>query len=1245
MGCGCGKGQELKDHEGTLAEVNDIIHQQPWRGASGDLSQLQDCVNKMQGVQNYLVNVRGSRDAQQLAVVKTLAERLTQELVILMDIKLMVHKEILRVQEIVKLARAVEALGYVQASVLVGQKHKEVQKEMANTYLQQAGIALAQLTVPDQLVVGAKKVLKPLQLILSFTDDVPELVAPFTQHCNSLGDKMLGMVCAAMDADARCLQSLEEVSQKVDNMCRKCAGASWEALTPRLLAITSVRGREVVPRKLAAIEAELAKDDDLDDAAVLRIFQEMAPWCVELPPELQDRVCLTCQKVVTRVNGEFDKSLGSASNANMDHLVAFAKEYDASCLRMKVKGPSDYALVEDLKRKKAGVTLEELIKAARDNISKQCEDLRAAHEEAKANIAKVPREKYQDRATAPIWRFKLRRGLFKDYSEEKSAEVEQHYQAWVKKGSPTDSPDERRCKISIKVAASAAPARAGSMRDDAGITVVSRPRRKRCKYGESCYQKNEKHRNDFCHPGDPDWDEEMIPVPSDRPSDRPSSTDIDAPAISEMREEKFSLDFGLMTQVNLTRRAAMRPINRVEGLTHVQKHTRDYFGKVREFVQNNETTFSQADAEMRLLDSIERESMRSQVEQLLESMTGSVHDFMTVAVKVGDTKTIDQIVALLGPRAEALGLGSFLKDLRLKDVLGELREAYTFKFQRSEGFEYARKPRKWLLLRWLLKHKILRPRFSLRGTQRALQEIDRRRCYMRCQALLSEYDADKDFCKRFRKDICTVLVGAADWASENQQPHAFDGIVRSAKLLQCDANPVLDVAGTWAFTATSSACKETRLQGLVRVAEVLDLSSKIAAAGGRSLDDLFDIKALLPEIAKRAHAEISVSADKLTESVKSVASLAGQLDYTKKAFLDSFWGCFQPWYESLDTNKQASAVEWAIAFCEQLKEPLPKWMMQKDQVEALRKLQAALTNGGEKELREAVIFAKQADYKSETKLVNLYDQVMSKLKMLKRLPSGWEVADMVGDDAGSKMFKKADLDDPALRGIFQRFFDSTKASIVTRDRVGAVPGGYRVEKVVSVMNAESWGSYLQRRDKIAEQCSKECPAEAPCPEEKWRGWSGMIGTQGRAQEILELCKVPPLENSANEFLLFHGTKPDAADLIAKNHFDMSFACKTGLFGAGLYFAESCSKSDEYVKPDASNQYPLIIARVTLGHMYYCANPDPIKDPGRDKLEAFCRGAYHSVIGDRKKVKGTYREFIVYDHFQVYPHFIVWYTRL
>eukprot|EP00439_Symbiodinium_sp_Y106_P041541 s1036_g5.t1 len=55
--------------------------------------------------------------------------------------------------------------------------------------------------------------------------------------------------------------------------------------------------------------------------------------------------------------------------------------------------------------------------------------------------------------------------------------------------------------------------------------------------------------------------------------------------------------------------------------------------------------------------------------------------------------------------------------------------------------------------------------------------------------------------------------------------------------------------------------------------------------------------------------------------------------------------------------------------------------------------------------------------------------------------------------------------------------------------------------------------------------------------------------------------------------------------------------------------------------------------------------DPTKDPGRDKLESACTtGGYHCVLGDRLKARGTYREYVVYDHFQVYPQFIVWYSR-
>ena len=51
------------------------------------------------------------------------------------------------------------------------------------------------------------------------------------------------------------------------------------------------------------------------------------------------------------------------------------------------------------------------------------------------------------------------------------------------------------------------------------------------------------------------------------------------------------------------------------------------------------------------------------------------------------------------------------------------------------------------------------------------------------------------------------------------------------------------------------------------------------------------------------------------------------------------------------------------------------------------------------------------------------------------------------------MFKQTDLDNPTLRALFQKLFDDTKASIITRDRAGAVPNGFKVERVTSVMNA------------------------------------------------------------------------------------------------------------------------------------------------------------------------------------------------
>ena len=74
---------------------------------------------------------------------------------------------------------------------------------------------------------------------------------------------------------------------------------------------------------------------------------------------------------------------------------------------------------------------------------------------------------------------------------------------------------------------------------------------------------------------------------------------------------------------------------------------------------------------------------------------------------------------------------------------------------------------------------------------------------------------------------------------------------------------------------------------------------------------------------------------------------------------------------------------------------------------------------------------------------------------------------------------------------------------------------------------------------------------------------------------------------------------------------------------------------------------ILVCRATLGRMLYTDE----KMPNVGDLERHCgykqaqgKGHYDSVLGDREKCSGTYREFIVYDDDFVYPDFIVKYRR-
>merc|ERR1719352_1944404 len=102
-----------------------------------------------------------------------------------------------------------------------------------------------------------------------------------------------------------------------------------------------------------------------------------------------------------------------------------------------------------------------------------------------------------------------------------------------------------------------------------------------------------------------------------------------------------------------------------------------------------------------------------------------------------------------------------------------------------------------------------------------------------------------------------------------------------------------------------------------------------------------------------------------------------------------------------------------------------------------------------------------------------------------------------------------------------------------------------------------------------------------------------------------------------------------------------------LLGRGIYLAECVSKSDEYTTSDSRGRRTMLVCRATLGRVLYT---DQYR-PQVEFLERCCgfkqapgKGQYDSVLGDREKCSGTYREFVVFDNDFVYPEYIVRYRR-
>lgn len=208
--------------------------------------------------------------------------------------------------------------------------------------------------------------------------------------------------------------------------------------------------------------------------------------------------------------------------------------------------------------------------------------------------------------------------------------------------------------------------------------------------------------------------------------------------------------------------------------------------------------------------------------------------------------------------------------------------------------------------------------------------------------------------------------------------------------------------------------------------------------------------------------------------------------------------------------------------------------------------------------------------------------------------------------------------------LFDNLLAATLRSTRTRDRTGGVPQALQVRRVQKIENLNLWTRQRQHAIKMFQRRGTSCD------------WPKGSSPPLTAAHIASLT---PVEDSLNEHYLFHGCSQVAAKAIARNNFNLALAGTHGdMFGRGMYFAESAMKADEYTSRGDDGLRCLLVCRVLLGKLKHTEVRMP--------RQSCCpiTGSYDSVLGDRERCVGTYREFVTFDADAIYPAYIVWYTR-
>lgn len=356
---------------------------------------------------------------------------------------------------------------------------------------------------------------------------------------------------------------------------------------------------------------------------------------------------------------------------------------------------------------------------------------------------------------------------------------------------------------------------------------------------------------------------------------------------------------------------------------------------------------------------------------------------------------------------------------------------------------------------------------------------------------------------------------------------------------------------------------------------------------------------------------------------------------------EEVWAASRVPFERVRGEEKPQRIAVIRGLCKELGMDPPDWLLTPEQASCQHRLRRSLANQSPEEILESCQKVMETPGAQDVCQEEMKVAVQN-LRASYRLPPTWDVAAMLGGAGERRLLAKTEITDRTIVQHFDRLLKQSANAVWTRDRRGGVPRSFSAVKAVQVLNATNWAQYVEKRDQISAECRR---IGARHDKRHWQdNLNGLIATSELGEQIARLTDQPPLMAEANETWLLHGSSHAAAEGITTQDFDMTRASPSGLFGAGVYFAESTSKSDEYVEGKViggKELFPLLVCRVCLGYVYYCDE----RRPDRRDLEARClQHDWHSVLGDRKKTSGTFREFIVYDNLQAFPAYIVYYTR-